>query len=80
MEEKYNPKNINKALKQMENADELKEIHRSNTNIMSFFDDNDKEYKLQKQQSAAEIQKQKYKYIITLHFLVGTQTFTVLQP
>ena len=60
MEEKYNPKNINKALKQMENADELKEIHRSGTNIMSFFDDNDKEYKLQKQQSAAEIQKQKY--------------------
>ena len=27
---------------------------------MSFFDDNDKEYKLQKQQSAAELQKQKY--------------------
>ena len=60
MEEKYNPKNINKALKWMEDADELKEIHRSGINIMSFFDDNDKEYELQKQQSAAELQKQKY--------------------
>ena len=60
MEEKYNPKNINKALKWMEDADELIEIHRSGTNIMSFFDDNDKEYELQKQQSAAELQKQKY--------------------
>ena len=60
MEEKYNPKNINKALKWMEDADELKEIHRSGTNIMSFFDDNDKEYELQKQESAAELKKDEY--------------------
>ena len=60
MGEKYNPKNIDKALKRMENAEGLKEIHRSGTNIMSFFDDNDKEHKLQKQQSAAELKKQKY--------------------
>ena len=60
MEEKYNPKNINKALKWMEDADELKEIHRSGTNIMSFFDDNDKEYELQKQQSAAELKKEEH--------------------
>ena len=44
----------------MENADTLKEISRKSTNIMSFFDENDKEYKLQKQQSAAELKKQKY--------------------
>ena len=56
----YNPKNIEETLKRMEMADELKGIHRSNTNIMSFFDDNDKEYKLQKQQSAAELKKEEY--------------------
>ena len=44
----------------MEDADELKAIHRSDTNIMSFFDDNDKEHELQKQQSAAEVKKDEY--------------------
>ena len=44
----------------MEKADELKGIHRSSTNIMSFFDDNDKEHELQKQQSAAEVKKDEY--------------------
>ena len=53
----YNPKNIEETLKRMEKADELKGIHRSGTNIMSFFDDNDKEHELQKQQSAAEVKK-----------------------
>ena len=56
----YNPKNIEETLKRMEKADELKGIHRSGTNIMSFFDDNDKEYELQKQQSAAELKKEEY--------------------
>ena len=56
----YNPKNIEETLKRMEKADELKGIHRSGTNIMSFFDDNDKEHKLQKQQSAAELKKEEY--------------------
>ena len=56
----YNPKNIEETLKRMEKADELKGIHRSGTNIMSFFDDNDKEYELQKQQSAAELKKDEY--------------------
>ena len=56
----YDPKNIDKALKRMEDADELKSIHRSGTNIMSFFDDNDKEHELQKQQSAAEVKKDEY--------------------
>ena len=56
----YNPKNIEEALKRMEKSDELKSIHRSNTNIMSFFDNNDKEYELQKQQSAAELKKDEY--------------------
>jgi len=44
----------------MEDADELKAIHRSGTNIMSFFDDNDKEHELQKQQSLAEVKKEEY--------------------
>ena len=56
----YNPKNIEETLKRMEKADELKGIHRSGTDIMSFFDDNDKEHKLQKQQSAAEVKKDEY--------------------
>jgi len=56
----YNPKNIEETLKRMEKADELKGIHRSGTNIMSFFDDNDKEHELQKQESAAEIKKDEY--------------------
>ena len=56
----YNPKNIEETLKRMEKADELKGIHRSGTNIMSFFDDNDKEHELQKQQSAAELKKEEY--------------------
>ena len=56
----YDPKNIDKALKRMEKSDELKSVYRSGTNIMSFFDDNDKEYELQKQQSAAEIKKEEY--------------------
>ena len=56
----YNPKNIEETLKRMEKADELKGIHRSGTNIMSFFDDNDKEHKLQQKQSAAEVKKDEY--------------------
>ena len=44
----------------MEKADELKGIHRSGTNIMSFFDDNDKEHELQNQQSAAELKKDEH--------------------
>ena len=56
----YDPKNIDKALKRIEKSDNLKSIHRSVTNIMSFFDDNDKEHELQKQQSAAELKKQEY--------------------
>ena len=56
----YNPKNIEETLRRMEKADELKGIHRSGTNIMSFFDDNDKEHELQKQQSAAELKKDEH--------------------
>ena len=56
----YNPKNIEETLKRMEKSDELKGIHRSGTTIMSFFDDNDKEHELQKQQSLAEVKKDEY--------------------
>ena len=71
---KYNPKNIEEALKRMEKSDELKSIHRSGTNIMSFFDDNDKEHELQKQQSAAELKKEEYlKSIELLSKLIQTK-------
>ncbi len=56
----YNPKNIEETLKRMEKADELKGIHRSSTNIMSFFDELDQEHELQKQQSATEVKKDEY--------------------
>ena len=56
----YNPKNIDKALKRMENADNLKDIKRSGTNIMSFFDENDKDNELQKKESAAEVKKEEH--------------------
>ena len=56
----YNSKNIDKALKRMEDADTLKDMNRSGTNIMSFFDDNDKEHELHKKQSAAELKKEEY--------------------
>ena len=49
---KYNPQNIDKALKRMEDADNLKDIKRSGTNIMSFFDKNYELHELQKKQSA----------------------------
>ena len=56
----YNPHNIDKTLKRMEDADELKAIHRSGTNIMSFFDNNDQEHELQRQQSQAEVKRDEY--------------------
>ena len=56
----YNPKNIDKALKRMEKSDTLKNIHRPNTNIMSFFNDIEAENHLEKQKSAAELKKEKY--------------------
>ena len=62
----------------MEDADELKAIHRSGTNIMSFFDDNDEEYELQKQQSLTEVKKDEYlKSVELLKTLIkenGTQS------
>ena len=56
----YDPHNIDKALKRMEKADGLKGIHRSGTNIMSFFDENDEEHELARQESATEIKKDEY--------------------
>jgi len=64
--EKYDPKNIDKALKRMEKMDTLKGIHRSSSNIMSFFDENDKEHELQEQKSEAEKKQIEYLQSITL--------------
>ena len=58
--DQYNPKNIDKALKRMEKSDTLKDINRSETNIMSFFNDIEEENHLEKQKSAAELKKEQY--------------------
>ena len=58
--DQYNPKNIDKALKRMEKSDTLKDINRSETNIMSFFNDIEEENNLEKQKSAAELKKEQY--------------------
>ena len=60
MNKKYNPNNIDKALNRMENADTLKEINRKSTNIMSFFNDIEKDNELEKQKSAADSKKEQY--------------------
>ena len=56
----YNPKNIDKALERMKKSDTLKDINRSDTNIMSFFNDIEEENHLEKQKSAAELKKEQY--------------------
>ena len=56
----YNPKNIDKALKRMEKSDTLKEINRSETNIISFFNDIEEENQLEKQKTAADLKKEEY--------------------
>ena len=58
--DQYNPKNIDKVLKRMEKSDTLKDINRSETNIMSFFNEIEEDNKLEKQKSAAELKKEKY--------------------
>ena len=60
MNKKYNPNNIDKALNRMESADTLKEINRKSTNIMSFFNDIEKDNELEKQKSAADLKKEQY--------------------
>ena len=60
MDKKYNSDNIDKALNRMENADTLKEINRKSTNIMSFFNDIEKDNELEKQKSAADLKKEQY--------------------
>ena len=59
MNEKYNPKNIDKALQRMEQADELSTVARSSTNIFQVFDEIEEEHKLQKQQSYSK-ESEKY--------------------
>ena len=58
--DQYNPKNIDKALKRMEKSDTLKDINRSETNIMSFFNDIEEDNKLEKQKSEADLKKEQY--------------------
>ena len=58
--DQYNPKNIDKALKRMEKSDTLKEINRSETNIISFFNNIEEENQLEKQKTAADLKKEEY--------------------
>tara|TARA_A100001201_G_scaffold102415_1_gene87898 strand:+ start:134 stop:508 length:375 start_codon:yes stop_codon:yes gene_type:complete len=60
LDKKYNPHNLDKALNHMEKADTLKEINRKSTNIMSFFDDIEKDNKLEKQKTASDLKKEQY--------------------
>ena len=64
--EKYNPHNIDKALRRMEKMDALKDIPLTTSNIMTFFDNNDQEHNLQEQKSAAEVKKEEYLQSIDL--------------
>ena len=58
--DQYNPKNIDKTLKRMEKSDTLKDINRSETNIMLFFNEIEEDNKLEKQKSAADLKKEQY--------------------
>ena len=60
MNDKYNPKNIDKALWRMEQADELSNISRESTGIFSVFDDVEKEKQNYELDYKAEIKKNKY--------------------
>ena len=44
----------------MEKSDTLKDINRSETNIMSFFNEIEEDNKLEKQKSAADLKKEQY--------------------
>lgn len=59
---RYDSKNIDKALKRMEDMDKLKRLgsQRSSSKIMSFFDGVDEEYNLQQQKSSAILKKEEY--------------------
>ena len=76
----YNPKNIEETLKRMEKADELKGIPRSGTNIMSFFDDNDKEHELQKKLIQENGTKSDLTRIIAIGLLIETTDFLNMTP
>ena len=55
--DQYNPKNIDKALKRMEKSDTLKDINRSETNIMSFFNDIEEDNKLENKNQQQKVKK-----------------------
>ena len=60
MGEKYNPKNIDKALQRMEQADELSNIQRKSTGIFQVFDDIEEEKQKHELDFKAEIKRNKY--------------------
>ena len=60
MGEKYDSKNIDKALQRMEQADELSNIQRKSTGIFQVFDDIEEEKQKHELDFKAEIKRKKY--------------------
>ena len=60
MGEKYDSKNIDKALQRMEQADELSNIQRKSTGIFQVFDDIEEEKQNRELDFKAEMKKNKY--------------------
>ena len=60
MGEKYDSKNIDKALQRMEQADELSNIQRKSTGIFQVFDDIEEEKQKHELDFKAEIKRNKY--------------------
>ncbi len=60
MEEEYNPKNIDKALRWMESSDELREINRESSHMYKWFDEHAEDNNLKSQTSLTENKKTNY--------------------
>ena len=60
MEEEYNSKNIDKALRWMENSDELREIKRESSHMYQWFDEHEEYNDLKPLKSPTKDKKEKY--------------------
>jgi hypothetical protein len=71
MEEEYNSKNIDKALRWMENSDELREIKRESSHISKWFDTHAEDNDIEPLPSPTENKKENYlKKIKLLYILI----------
>tara|TARA_Y100001963_G_C6640074_1_gene380505 strand:+ start:131 stop:502 length:372 start_codon:yes stop_codon:yes gene_type:complete len=60
MEEEYNPKNIDKALRRMENSDELREINRESSHMHKWFAEHAEDNNIESQILPTESKKENY--------------------